>query len=147
MKDVILGTVCLFLGVAIGYFGSTPKTVVEEKIVEVEKIVEMHGVPVNIKAVEGVHDLRPTRDAVDAQVVFDKEVPNGYGLLVVDLKSGGYVKLKMMNNQGPNLKWGGPVNKLLTQWSPKQLGIEANDIINCTARFYSSDFPPEVLKK
>ena len=29
MKDVIVGTVCLLLGVAIGYYGSTEKVVGE----------------------------------------------------------------------------------------------------------------------
>ena len=84
-------------------------------------------------------------NAVNAVIVFDKEVPNGYGLLVVDLKKGGIAKLKMMDNHGKGFKWGGPVNKLYSQWTPHP-DSEPAELIGCTARFYSSDFPPEVLK-
>ena len=132
---------CLLLGVAIGYFGRTPTENVVEKVV-----VESAGIPVKVVTVEGVQDLRPEREAVNAVVVFDKEVPNGYGLLVLDRKSGGITKLKMTDNHGPNFKWGGPVDRLHTQFSPKTVGLEANDFVGCTARFYSSDFPPEVLR-
>ena len=154
MKEVILGTVCLLAGVLIGRFTTTPTTVTSEPIEKiVEKIVEkpvevqVHGTPVKIMAMEGVEDLRPARNAVNATVVFDKEVPNSYGLLVVDLKHGGKVKLKITDNHGPGFNWGGPVSRLHTQFSPKQLGLEANDFAGLTARFYSSDFPPELWKK
>lgn len=138
MKEVILGTVCILFGVLIGrltHFSSTPEP------------TENAAVPVKIVALEGMTDNRPAKDNVDAMVVFDKEVPNGYGLLVVDLKHGGFVKLKLTNTHGQNVKWGDPINRLHTQFSPKQLGLEPTDFPGRTARFYSSDFPPEVLRK
>ena len=153
MKEFILSTVCLIIGALIGRFTVEPSVVENEKIVEKEKIVtvtiekEIHGCPVKIVAMQEIQDLRPARNAVNAAVVLDKEVPNSYGLLVVDLKTGGFVKLKITDNQGPGFRWGGPVNKLNTQWSPKILNMEPSDFAGCTARFYSSDFPPEVLKR
>lgn len=147
MKEFVLGTFCLFFGVAVGYFGRSPaeKTVVEEKIVE--KVVTVNDAPViKINAVQGIEDLRPGKDAVNAVLVFDKEVPNGYGLIVLDVNNG-KVKVKVTNQQGPGMKWGAPIDRLHAQFSPKQLGVEVNDLIGRSGRFYSSDFPPEVLHK
>lgn len=148
MKDVVLGTACLLVGVVIGYFGSTKTVTIEvEKEKVVEKIVELQGTPVTVKSVDNVEDLRLSKEnAVNAVITFDKEVPNGYGLLVVDLKDGTWIKMKMTDNHGPGFKWGGPVTKLHSKWTPK-LNSEPAALVGCTARFYSSDFPPEVLSK
>lgn len=149
MKTAICSLLALFVGVAIGYFGKKPVEVEKEKVVE--KIVEKEyaGTPVTIKAVDNIEDQRFNKESpkntVSAAFTFDHEVPNGYGLLVVDLKSGGSIKVKLTDNHGPGFKWGGPVTKLTGSWTPKS-NTEPGHLVGCNARFYSSDFPPEVLR-
>lgn len=149
MKTAICSLLALFVGVAIGFFGKSPVEVEKEKIVEKVVEKEFAGTPVTIKAVDNVEDLRfnkeSPRNTVNANIAFDKEVPNGFGLLVVDLKSGGFIKVKLQDNHGPGFKWGGMVTKLPAQWTPKS-NTEPGHLVGCNARFYSSDFPPEVLR-
>lgn len=72
-KDFILGLFCLLFGVAVGYFDT-------EKVIVEEKIVQVNDAPVvKITTAQGIEDLRPGIDAVNVVLVFDKEIPNGYG--------------------------------------------------------------------
>ena len=152
MKYAIVALIALFAGFGIGWIGSTAGVKLpppdEPKIeVKAEEKAPDYA-PVKITAVDNVKDFRfdkEPKNSVSAAITFDKEVPNGYGLLVVDLKSGGSIKIKMTDNHGPGFKWGGPVSKLNGTWTHKS-NTEPGHLVGCTARFYSSDFLPEVLR-
>jgi hypothetical protein len=97
---------------------------------------------VNVKPVSG-------RPIMNATLVFDKTVPNGPAALYVDLADGRSFRINLwpitLDAQNKHVDLGQPTNRLDAQWStaPADNPPSITDLKGRSARFYSSDFPPE----
>jgi hypothetical protein len=99
--------------------------------------------------ITGLENTRKsTEDTVTAMLVFDKEVPNGEGLLVVDLPDGRAARIGVLrvyqDPDGKRVDVGQPTRRLLAQWFPERDKVQPEDLKDRSARFYSHDYPPEV---
>jgi hypothetical protein len=87
-------------------------------------------------------------DIINASLVFDKPVPNGEGLLVVDLADGRAARIGLLrvyqDTEGKAVDLGRPTTRLEAQWFPVKDKLQPDDLKGRPARFYSHDFPPEV---
>jgi len=90
----------------------------------------------------------PKEDILNATLVFDKPVPNGEGLLVVDLADGRAARIGLLrvykDVEGKPVDLGRPTTRLEAQWFPVKDRVQPDDLKGRPARFYSHDFPPEV---
>jgi hypothetical protein len=90
-----------------------------------------------------------SRHIMNATFVFDKPVPNGPAALYVDLADGRSFRINLwpisQDPQGKHLDLGQPTNRLDAQWSTAadDHAPSITEMKGRSARFYSSDFPPE----
>jgi hypothetical protein len=86
-------------------------------------------------------------DSTTATVVFDNAVPNGEGLLVVDLDDGRRVRASLllidMDADKKRVPRGQLTSRLKITWSPKRDGFTELNLIGRPGRVYSRDYPPE----
>jgi len=93
--------------------------------------------------------LTGSRDALNATLYFDKEVPNGTATLVTKL-DGRTIRLRLRpifereDDPDKSLALGDPTKRLRAgPWSPKDQGFSPDDLLQKKARVYSHDYPPE----
>ncbi len=94
----------------------------------------------NPKAIAG-------RDATNATLLFDKEIPNGNATMVFEMDGGRKVRVRLFqvdhDQDKVKISRGIKTKILDIQWSPKQDNFGVNDLVGKAVRIYSHDFPPE----
>jgi hypothetical protein len=87
------------------------------------------------------------RQFMNATFQFDKTVPNGAAALYVDLGDGRRFRVNLWpresDSHGKHVDLGQPTDIFDGQWPLKDGKPAAADFDNKSARFYSSEFPPE----
>jgi len=87
-------------------------------------------------------------DRINASLHFSSKVPNGRGLLVIQLDDGRKVQLDVdfmtLDADGKRLPKGRPTDTLQAQWSPAEKGFGPLNLRNVKAQLFSNDYPPNL---
>ncbi len=95
--------------------------------------------------IEQVIELESTDegDSTTQVIVFDRKVPAGEAILVVE-KDGKTARIPLfMALDQEGVKFGDKTDRLEAEYSPAKRGLDLKDYKGRNARLYSADFPPE----